>query len=384
MTSNRAPRRWRAILTAGMIVAAAFTTSATAQPVDRGRGVDTRVDYTAFVEIGPWDDRNYKVTKEELAHLAANERELKDPIPVFFRIELRKANPGMLRTGNAQYPRSALQVFQQKYGGYLIDDKLYREAVWRENRFEVVQRNGRTQGEFREFMEKALAGDVRVTAPTGGAESAVKIHPTDTNKVVAGSNGPGAGQIMWFSINGGSTWTQAAALPLGGTCCDPTVDWSSNGQFVYTSTLGGCGAVCNVWVYRSSDGGATWNDLATLTPGDGRREVTAANTSDKQYIHVDKFATSPFRDNIYQCWHDNNTLKFSRSTDFAHTWSAPLTMSSGTSQSGIGCDLTTDKLRQPLLFLAGDQRPDDPDAQVDQRRHELQHRRDRGQHAGRI
>ncbi|HEV2844692.1 MAG TPA: DNRLRE domain-containing protein [Thermoanaerobaculia bacterium] len=350
MRGNGASRHWRAILTAGVIAAAALTATANAQPIDRGRGVDPRVDYPSFTKIGPWDDRNYKVTKEDLAVLADNEEELKDPIPVFFRVELRKAIPGMMRTGVAQYPRSALQVYQQKYGGYLVGDKLFKEAVWRENRFEVVQRNGRTQQEFQEFMEKALAGDVRVSTPGGGAESAVKIHPIDTNKVVAGTNGPGAGQIMWYSTNGGSSWTQAGALPLGGTCCDPTVDWSSDGVYAYTSTLGGCGAVCNVWVYRSSDGGATWNDLATITPGDGRREVTSANTSDKQYIHVDKVTTSGFRDNIYQCWHDNNTLKFSRSTDFAHTWSAPLTMSSGTSQSGIGCDLTTDKLGNVYYF----------------------------------
>ena len=317
-------RLWRSVVVAGAFMAAAFATAATAQPVDNGRGVDPRVDYRSFTGLGPWDDRNYLVTKEDLAHLAANEHELKDPIPVFFRIELRKANPGMQRIGPAQYPRSALQVYKIKYGGFLVDELVYKEAVWREGRFEVVLRNGLTKEEVEEAQQKALAGDVRITSPTGAAESAVKIHPTDVNKVVAGSNGPGPGQIMWFSTNGGSSWTQAAALPQGNTCCDPTVDWSSNGAFAYTSTLGGCGAVCNVWVYRSSDGGATWNDLATITPGDGRREVTSASISDKQYIHVDKFATSPFRDNIYQCWHDNNTLKFSRSTDFAHTWSAPI------------------------------------------------------------
>ncbi|HVF58450.1 MAG TPA: Ig-like domain-containing protein [Thermoanaerobaculia bacterium] len=329
------------------MAAAAFTTAAAAQPVEQGRGVDHRVDYGSFTQLGPWDDRNYQVRLQDLAVLAPNEHELKDPIPVFFRIELRKAIPDMPRSGPAQYPRSALQVFELKYGGYLVNGKLYRGAIFKDGRFVVVEEDGITE---EEFEEQALTSDVRVTSPTGAAESAIKIHPTDVNKVVAGSNGPGSGQIMWYSTNGGSSWTQAAALPLGGTCCDPTVDWSSNGQYAYTSTLGGCGAVCNVWVYRSSDGGATWNDLATITPGDGRREVTSSNTSDKQYIHVDKFATSPFRDNIYQCWHDNNVLKHSRSTDFAHTWSAPLTMSSGTSQSGIGCDLTTDKSGNVYYF----------------------------------
>jgi hypothetical protein len=350
MRSNGATRRWRALGVAAMLAVAGFTVAATAQPVDPGKGVDPRVDYPGMAKLGPWDDRNYKLTKEDLAVLAPNEQELRDPIPVFFRVELRTANPGMLRTGNAQYPRSALNIFKMKYGGYLVSGLLYHNVVVRNGRFVVVQEKGFTEEDFRLQTAEALTSDVRVTSPTGGAESAVKIHPTDVNKVVAGSNGPGSGQIMWFSTNGGSSWTQAAALPLGSTCCDPTVDWSSNGAFAYTSTLGGCGAVCNVWVYRSSDGGATWNDLATITPGDGRREVTSANTSDKQYIHVDKFATSPRRDNIYQCWHDNNTLKFSRSTDFANTWSAPLTMSSGTSQSGIGCDLTTDKNGNVFYF----------------------------------
>lgn len=349
MRSNGATRRWRALVMAATF-AAAFTAAATAQPVDQGRGVDPRVDYPGMANLGPWDDRNYKLTKEDLAALTANEHELRDPIPVFFRVELRKANPGMPRTGVPQYPRSALQIFEMKYGGYLVNGLLYRKAVVRNGRFVVVEEKGFTEEDFRLQTAEALTSDVRVTSPTGGAESAIKIHPTDINKVVAGSNGPGSGQIMWYSTNGGSSWTQAAALPLGSTCCDPTVDWSSNGQYAYTSTLGGCGAVCNVWVYRSSDGGATWNDLATITPGDGRREVTSANTSDKQYIHVDKLATSGFRDNIYQCWHDNNTLKFSRSTDFANTWSAPLTMSSGTSQSGIGCDLTTDKTGNVYYF----------------------------------
>lgn len=343
MRWNAVARRWRALLVASLVASAAATPAATAQPVDRNLGVDPRVDYPAFVQIGPWDDRNYRVTKEDLDLLAANEQELKDPIPVFFRVEMRKANPGMPKTGVPQYPRSALQIFEQKYGGYLVNKRLYKGAIYRNGRFQVVQEKGITEEEFEDLREKALSGDVRVSSPTGGAESAVKIHPTDLNKVIAGSNGPGSGQIMWYSTNGGSSWTQAGALPLGSTCCDPTVDWSSDGTYAYTSTLGGCGAVCNVWVYRSSDGGVTWNDLATITPGDGRREITTANTSDKQYLHVDKFASSPFRDNLYHCWHDNNTLKFSRSTDFAHTWSAPLTMSSGTTQSGIGCDLTTDR-----------------------------------------
>ncbi len=341
--------RWRTVFAAAAILAAALTTAAAAQRIDRAKGVDPRVDYDAFTRIGPWDDRNYLVTRADLALLAANEHELRDPIPVFFRIELRKTVPGLPRTGVPQYPRSALQIFEMRYGGYLVDGQLYRGLRVRNGRFEIVQERGTPREEFE--RTKALTTDVKVTSPTGAAESAVKIHPTDLNKVVAGSNGPGSGQIMWYSTNGGAAWTQSAALPQGGTCCDPTIDWSSNGQYAYTSALGGCGAqLCNIYVYRSGDGGATWNDLATITPGDGRRELTSAGISDKEFIHVDKFATSPHRDNVYLCWHDSNTLKFSRSTDFANTWSANLSMSSGSSQSGIGCDLATDKSGNVYYF----------------------------------
>jgi hypothetical protein len=344
------PARWFRLSTHALLLAALaavfFPAAGRAQPIDPSRGVDPRVDYPALARIGPWDDRNYKLTLEDLAVLAPNESELKDPIPVFFRVELRRAVPSMLRTGPAQYPRSALQVFELKYGGYLVDGKLYDHANFKDGRYVVILEEGITEAEF---AQRALTGDVRVTSPTGAAETAIKIHPTDVNKVIAGSNGPSGGQRMHFSTDGGSTWTQAAALPLGSTCCDPTVDWSSDGTKAYTATLGGCTAVCNVWVYRSGDGGQTWNDLETVTPGDPRREVTTASTSDKEFIHVDKFPTSPFKDNIYLTWHDSNVLKFSRSTDFANTWSAQLTMSGG-GESGIGSDIATDKSGNVYYF----------------------------------
>ena len=67
MRGNGVVRRWRTLLAAGVLLAAAFATAAAAQPIDPGRGVDPRGDYRSFVEIGPWDDRNYQVTKEDLA-----------------------------------------------------------------------------------------------------------------------------------------------------------------------------------------------------------------------------------------------------------------------------------------------------------------------------
>ncbi len=189
-----------------------------------------------------------------------------------------------------------------------------------------------------EFIaSKALEGDVRVTSPTGAAESAIAINPANPDHVIAGSNGPGYGQKMHYSNNGGETWIQAAALPLGGTCCDPTVAWSSDGAKAYTVTLGS-----GVWFYRSADNGQTWTDLATEPGNDARREF-GASSSDKEYLHVDLMPGSSCLDDLYVTWHENGSMKFASSNDHGHTWSSVTTLSSGSNQSGIGSDITSDK-----------------------------------------
>ena len=136
------------------------------------------------------------------------------------------------------YPRSALQIFKQMFGGYLVEGQLYRRATRKDGRFEILQKDGVSKEDFE--AGKALMGEVRVTSPVGAAESAIKMSPVDPNIVIAGSNGPGGGQKMHWSSDGGSTWAQVD-LPLGGTCCDPTIDWKDDGSLAHTSTLGDCG-----------------------------------------------------------------------------------------------------------------------------------------------
>ncbi|MEM7351248.1 MAG: hypothetical protein AAF657_10610 [Acidobacteriota bacterium] len=320
-------------------LASLLATAAQAQVVHQVRGVDSLVDYASLVEIGPWDDRNYRLTRQDLDLLAPNEKALKAQIPAFFRVEMRRAIPEMRRTGPVQYPRSALQVFILKYGGYLVEGKIYPGAELEDGRYRVLTEEGGVAEEAF-WQQKFLDGEVRITSPNGAAESAIKVNPVDTNRVIAGSNGPGSGQIMHFSTDGGDSWSTSTALPGGGTCCDPTVDWSSDGSLAYTATLGNCGGSgCQIWFYRSSDGGQTWNDLPGATP---RRTLSTGNANDKEYLHVDKYATSPFKDNLYVTWHSNNILQFARSTNSGESWSAQ-SFSSASDQLGIGSDITTDK-----------------------------------------
>ena len=305
--------------------------AASAQTIDPSRGVDARVDYESLAQFGPWDDRNYQLTQEDLALLSADEHLQKEGIPAFYRVHLRRTMD--LRTsGPAQYPRSALPQFLNRYGGFLYDGKIYRNMDKTDGRWILRLDDGLTTDEVLQG-NKALNGEARVTNPTGAAESAVAFNPIDTDIVIAGSNGPGGGQRMHFSTDGGETWTQAAALPLGGTCCDPTVAWSSDGTKGYTATLGS-----SVFFYRTGDNGQTWTDLDTEPGNDPRREIGGG--VDKEYIHVDIHPTSPHLDNIYLTWHQGNIMQFARSTDFGHTWSSPIAF--GADPRGIGSDITTD------------------------------------------
>lgn len=317
------------------LVTFAIALPVSGQTIDQSRGIDARVDYTSLAEFGPWDDRNYLLTQEDIALLAPNERELKEGIPAFYRVHLRKTFT-LAREGELQYPRSGLPRFLNEHGGYLVDGKIHTKVERKGHRWIIDMSDGVEEAAFK--AQRALAGESRVSNPQGAAESAISISPADPNLVIAGTNGPGAGQRMHYSTDGGETWTLAPVLPLDLTCCDPTIEWSIDGSKAYTATLGS-----NVWVYRSADAGQTWTDFATEPGNDPRREIGLG--VDKEYLHVDRWPASPHADNVYLTWHQAvgpvpNIMHFARSTDFGNTWT---TQNFSGDPRGIGADITTDK-----------------------------------------
>ena len=75
-----------------------------------------------------------------------------------------------------------------------------------------------------------------MNAATEDITASSRAHAANTDRVVAGSNGPGGGQRMHWSADGGESWSQVD-LPQGSTCCDPAVDWSSDGGYAYATAL---------------------------------------------------------------------------------------------------------------------------------------------------
>ena len=200
----------------GCLLAAGLTLiglNADAQIIDQSLGRDPLVNYSELTRFGPWDDRNYDLVADDLTWLAPNEEELHPQIPAFFRVEMRKEFPHLQQTGPAQYPRASRQLFRIRYGG------LMRNGV-----IELSEAEGTASR-----TPITTDTELKLSDVLGADEVTVEINPMNPNRVVAGSNNSGGtfGQKMYYSSDGGQTWSIALQGAddgvLDNTCCDPTV-----------------------------------------------------------------------------------------------------------------------------------------------------------------
>lgn len=287
------------------------------------KGVDNRVDYNALYRQSeaagiPWDERNLALDQNDLALLPPKDLEDTAKIPLAYRVEFRRAFPDWPRTsGKGQYPLSAAEVYEIFWGG--TEGKgLYPD----------LEKGG---------MPVTVNGESEITTGRNSAESAIAINPVDPSLVIAGVNGPN-GQEMYFSSDGGLTWTRSTSN-LGSSCCDPTVAWSPDGSIAYMAQLGGCFLFgCNIEFFTSMDNGMTWGNKISVATG---------NSHDKEVIHVDTLASSPNFGNVYIHFHTGNTIQFARSLDNGQTFE-PRIGFPGT--QGIGGDIATDT--QGKIYVA--------------------------------
>jgi hypothetical protein len=290
--------------------------------IKQSLGVDPSVDYAALTQLGPWDDRNYQLTKNDLSVLPQNDQYLSH-VPVFFKVKVRKEHPNY----GEYYPRSTLQLFQIEYGGLLVDGIWYKDGLGKG--YHPTDTYGKSP---KEQVRATADSETPLALGVSGNEVTIECNPTNPNNCVAGSNQSG-GQTMFWSDDAGATWTLSQTNPA--SCCDPSVDWSADGTIVYQADLASDTAIR--WS-RSLDQGHTWEAMQRLTPG-GR---------DKEFIHVDRSNASPFKDNLYLSWHDGNVVKFAKSTDMGLTFSAITSFDA--EPRGIGSDFTTDSAGNIYYF----------------------------------
>jgi hypothetical protein len=300
--------------------------------IEQSRGVDPSVDYASLVRFGPWDDRNYELTAADIALLPENDRPVRG-VPAFYKVQKRQEMAAEGHPIEKYYPRELDKEFLHRYGGLLQNGKLDRRGLG-------VYTHPDPQNPppnliyATDPLPHAVPVEGEGPMAIGNNETGIEYNPVDPDLVIAGSNGPG-GQSMNYSNDGGVTWLSGGVLPS--TCCDPASDWSSDGAVAYTASLGGSGSFRTV-VFRSTNFGQNWSPAVQVSTGG----------SDKEYIHVDKSASSPFLDYVYTTWHQGNTMFFARSTDRALTFQTPISFPSAA--RGIGSDITTDA--QGRIFYA--------------------------------
>jgi hypothetical protein len=313
--------------------------------IEQVRGADPRVDYPSLTRFGPWDDRNYQLTLEDIAILPANDRYL-PTVPAFFKVLKRKemAEQGFPLVDDL-YPREVDKEFQYRFGGLMQNGKL---NLTERGKYHYTGPENPNPLKPNRFATDPVARNLDKAAPVSqegpfdgtlsNNETTIEYHPTNPNIVIAGSNGSG-GQRMSFSSNGGLTWGNSGALP--GTCCDPAIEYTSNGAIAFAATLGQSGSGCTFGlcstVYWSFNNGQTWLGPVHMSTA----------SSDKEFIHVDRSPDSPYRDRVYVTWHQGNVMQFARSTALPVQGGAGLQFAAPISfaadERGIGSDIATDR-----------------------------------------
>lgn len=158
-------------------------------------------------------------------------------------------------------------------------------------------------------------------------EPSIAINPTNPLNLVAGYIHNARCGVAW-SDDGGVNWSTAvlvestdAAFTNAG---DPVIDFDANGTAFYLCmNTANSNAQKTQYVYRSFDGGQTWNSVAPtlgISP-------TFAN-DDKGHIVVDNHPASPNFGNVYVAATDldSGQMRFARSTDGGASFSTPITV----------------------------------------------------------
>jgi len=251
------------------------------------------------------------------------------PVPLWLRVWWRKGHPNTANDSNDPtrgYPRALAEIHD-----------------WMRSHQDLLP--GLPEPDVAPPLLPTVGTNVRVSGAASWprSESDIRVNFWNGQKIVAASNniGGSGAQAQLYSTDGGATWGQTTLPLISGDSfhSDPAVDWTSDGT-AWAVTLGIASGL-QVRAYKSTTGGATWTFDATVSG-------TQTDT-DKELIWVDHSAASPFKDNLYVCWHNGNPVYVNRRT--ANGWGTPIKVNgTETTGTGIGCDVKTNSAGDVFVF----------------------------------
>ena len=182
--------------------------------------------------------------------------------------------------------------------------------------------------------------DVQVNQDPGPLlqnETSITTNPAVPGNLVVAYNedptGPGGfgnGIGISHSFDVGATWADTQCAEIWGVEADPSVDADLNGRIFagFMSFRGFFTDTNGIYVAYSNDGGVTWSapvpvDLFMNSPGN------PGPFTDKCYLCVDNYPTSPNQNNVYITWQRDNLngvnsdVYFSASYDGGLNFTAP-------------------------------------------------------------
>lgn len=192
-------------------------------------------------------------------------------------------------------------------------------------------------------LTNTLVNNAAADATAQDTQSETALVLGSGNVVIAGFNDSGS-----FSSNNhftgtsrssdiGATWNDLGILPnsTDGDAGDPVLARNNTTGTVYLATLAFTNSQ-NLSFFRSTDNGASWLPPVNSAPG----FTTTTGNQDKEWIAVDNFVGAG-NGNVYQFWRNFGSpggMTFTRSTDDGLSWgpSGGLTLASG----GQGASVT--------------------------------------------
>lgn len=154
------------------------------------------------------------------------------------------------------------------------------------------------------------------------SESSIVVNPNNPMQIVCGSkkfrdiHKYDFTLATQYSIDGGLSWHESAALPLPGfsILSDPALAWDDAGNIFLVGLSGNNPPnieVVGIEIYKSIDGGHTWS-----TP----KRIHTSTRDDKQWAAGDGNPASPFHGRVYAVWDDGSNMRFARTKDHGATW----------------------------------------------------------------